>query len=525
MTSLARYARTLVHLRPVQIYGRIWHKLHRPRPDLRPAPPPRALPAWRGPHLRKPSLIGEATLRLLGDERTIAAASDWQHVHPTALWMYNLHYFEDLDAPGERAAWQHALLDRWLAQNPPGVGIGWDAYPTSLRMVSWIRWLLRGNAPRPGMLASLAVQARWLSQRLEHHLLGNHLFVNAKALVFVGAFFSGPEADGWLREGHRLLARELAEQLLDDGGHFERSPMYHALILEDVLDLIALGELAPAAEIARLRDDATRMVAWLIAMTHPDGELSLVNDATGGVAASTAALVAYASSLGIAAPSSRTADLAASGYTRLERDGAVLIADTGELGPSYLPAHGHADTLSFELSVRGRRILVDSGVSEYGTSAERVRQRGTAAHNTVVVDGYDSSEVWSGFRVGRRAHVHARAVTDTSIRAEHDGYRRVIHARAWRLDRGLVITDELRGAGQHRVEPRFHFALDVQPVQLGPHTWSLGNGIEIELDPRCTWRLVDGTLHPAMGVTVHAKVLAGSIETELPFALATTISW
>src|SRR5690606_37317091 len=93
---------------------------------------------------------------------------------------------------------------------------------------------------------SLAVQVRWLRRCLEIHLLGNHLIANAKALVFAGLYFSGPEAHRWLATGLRILEREIAEQILPDGGQFERSTMYHALAYEDMLDLVnattAFGE-------------------------------------------------------------------------------------------------------------------------------------------------------------------------------------------------------------------------------------------------------------------------------------------
>ena len=469
------------------------------------------------------------------------APRDWQDVHGAALWRYNLHYFDDLNAPDDdhaRLPWQRALIERWIAENPPAHGVGWDAYPTSLRIANWIRWLLRGNEPRPGMIESLAIQARWLRRRLEHHLLGNHLLVNCKALVFAGTFFAGAEAESWRAEGTTLLARELDEQILADGGHFERSPMYHALIFEDVLDLIALDAIFPGTNSldARLRAIAARMQSWLDAMTHPDGEIAMFNDSTRGVAAAPAALAGYARGLGIEPPWRRTSvtDLATSGYTRVECGDAVLFADTGEIGPSYTPAHGHADTLSFELSIDGRRIIVDSGVSEYGTSSERVRQRGTAAHNTIAIDGADSSEVWSGFRVARRAHVAARAiearVACVTVRAEHDGYHRltgrVTHARLWRVEDGiLVIEDDLKGAGWHRADVYFHFAPGLCPQPLRQSVWALGQGLEIETDPAWGWTIESGTVHPAMGTVVDASVLHGRIRGALPLRLRTQIRW
>jgi uncharacterized heparinase superfamily protein len=174
----------------------------------------------------------------------------WNRDSREALWNYNLHYFDDLNAAGaeNRIDWHRALIDRWVRENPPFEGVGWDPYPTSLRIVNWIKWSARGHGMKPVWLASLALQARSLRKRLEYFTLANHLLTNAKALVFAGAFFEGEEAEEWLSEGLAILKEELPEQILTDGGHFERSPMYHAIILEDLLDLVNLSE---GAEVRR----------------------------------------------------------------------------------------------------------------------------------------------------------------------------------------------------------------------------------------------------------------------------------
>src|SRR5690606_5224257 len=132
------------------------------------------------------------------------------------------------------------------------------------------------------------------------------------------------------------------------------------------------------------------------------------NDSALGIAPALPALRNYASALGLPLPSSTQPSarlLPASGYARMAAGAAVLLADVAPVGPDHLPGHAHADTLSFELSLNGRRVLVNGGTSTYENDAERLRQRGTASHNTVVVDGHDSSEVWGAFRVARRARV------------------------------------------------------------------------------------------------------------------------
>ena len=509
MSTLGRYWHTVRWLRPVQFYGRALFRLYRPRPDLRPAPMLAPLPAnpWRRCG-RAPSMTGPASFHFLSVERRLHEASDWNRADWPKLWLYNAHYFDDLvaDDVAMRVEWHRALIARWIAENAPGQGNGWEPYPTSLRIVNWLKWLRAGNDPVPGMLDSLAVQVRWLRRRLEHHLLGNHLWANAKALVFAGACYGGEEAAGWLHQGLRLMQRELREQVLADGGHFERSPMYHAIVTEDVLDLAQLaGTTAsiPPEVRQRWRETALRMLDWAAVMAHPDGDVAFFNDAALGIGPALPALRAYASAIGLilpAPPGSGARLLSASGYARLEIGPAVLLADVGPVGPDYLPGHAHADTLGFELSLHGQRVLVNGGTSTYEKDAERLRQRGTAAHNTVLVDGQDSSEVWSAFRVARRARVHDVAcATDTAalrLHASHDGYRRlpgrVTHARAWCLDgTGLEVIDTLDGRFD-KAEARFHFAP--------------GMMLEYDVDGGAS-RLEAGTWHPRFGEFVPIQVL------------------
>ena len=235
-------------------------------------------------------MVAADAFRFLNEEHRLASAADWNNPRWQALWLYNLHYFDDLCAQGavERAGWHEALIGRWIAENPAGQGCGWDAYPSSLRIVNWIKWALSGGELGDATLRSLAVQARCLARNIERYLLGNHLLANAKGLVVAGCDVEGEEAEGWLREGLEILGAQLEEQVLPDGGHFERSPMYHAIVLEDLLDLVnllaAYGMAGDMAE--RLRAMAPAMISWLRSMTHPDGELAYFNDAAPGVARS-----------------------------------------------------------------------------------------------------------------------------------------------------------------------------------------------------------------------------------------------
>ena len=527
---LGRLWRTVRHLKPIQIVGRAHFLWHRPRVDLRPAPPLRAAAGvWVLPAAREPSLVGPLRLRFLSVEQSLDDCG-WDRPEVERLWRYNLHYFDDLNAQGalQRHSWQHDLLRRWLAQNPPALGTGWEPYPVSLRSVNWIKWFLAGNPPDAEWLHSLAVQVRWLRRRLEWHLLGNHLFVNAKALVYAGLYLDGDDAREWLRCGLRILERELPEQILADGGHFERSTMYHALALEDLLDLLNLiaaraDANSPAQRLVPdLRQRAAAMLHWLRCMSHPDGTLGLFNDTAQGIAPDNAELEAFAARLGVTAapaPADGITDLSASGYVRAARGAAVALLDLAAIGPDYLVGHAHADSLAFELSLHGRRIVVNGGTSCYGLCTQRLRERGTAWHSTVQLDDDNSSEVWSGFRVGRRARITERRLQDWAVTGAHDGWRHrpgaPMHQRTWTLGTdALRVDDRLTPATQQvrAAVARFHLApgLTLVPadrpgrwaVNAEGHTLAL---VEVEVGEG----QVTESLHaPRFGVLQSAQALA-----------------
>ena len=357
-----------------------------------------------------------------------------------------------------------------------------------------------------------------------NHLLGNHLFANGKALVFAGLFFQGPDAQSLLTIGQQIIERELREQILADGGHFERSPMYHAIILEDLLDLINITRAFARPVPEHWLELARRMLVWLAVMTHPDGEVSFFNDCAAGIAPSFADLATYGKRIGldpVCLPEARVSTLGESGYIRVADREAIFLLDVAPVGPDYLPGHAHADTLSFEWSLYGHRLVVNSGTSCYGTSAERLRQRGTAAHSTVDVAGLDSSEVWGGFRVARRANPFQLVIEkfdhEVVVRCGHDGYRRLpgkpVHRRQWKFGQGrLEIRDQIEGRPLSATA-RYH---------LHPAIEARGEGqqgiLSLPNNRQVCWRaeggsahLAESSYHPEFGVSIPSRCL------ELPF--------
>jgi uncharacterized heparinase superfamily protein len=432
--------------------------------------------------------VASRRFRFLNDAADFSSGIDWPAAGKSRLWRYHLHYFHYLLARGDLSPTAGLrLMEDWVTRNPPGTPDAWDPFPVSLRLVNWLKYLsgtVLSGAEVDRVIRSACRQCLWLERLLERHLLANHLFKNLKALVFAGLFFQGPVAERWLATGARLLVRELSEQVLPDGGHFERSPMYHAMILEDCLDLLNVLAVRPEAECRGLSASLTsvchRMGRFLAGICHPDGEIALFNDSALGSERPPSELLTYGEALlgeKLGSPDGESWSFPDAGYHVLAPEsGDWLAVDCGPVGPDYQPGHAHCDTLSYELSLRGRRVVVDSGVHDYDTGDMRRYVRSTAAHNTVLLDCEEQSEIWGAFRVGRRARPIYWRLESGGGRMRfvgaHDGYRRldgVIHEReiGYSRDSGWTVKDRLTGKGRHRAQSFVHLHPDLRALASG----------------------------------------------------------
>jgi uncharacterized heparinase superfamily protein len=541
---LRRVIHTARYLKLKQIIYRLYYGIRKARPVSvdHHAKKPDFSP-WYGPSYRKPCTTDGYNFVFLGRHHNVKNPDDWSKAELGMLWLFNLHYLEDLTCPELSFELKFSVLHRWMRNNPPGVGVGWHPYTLSLRIVSMVKWLSQAPHVEQRFSDSLAIQASSLSDNIEYHILGNHVIANGKALVFAGSYLSGLDAKLWLAKGLKILDEQLPEQFLPDGAHFELSPMYHALLLWDLCDLILLSTLTRSAclnsRVNSWKSVVERGLHWLRSMLHPDGDISFFNDAAFGVAPSFSVLAAYAKSLGINSCFS-VGDLpyckyhADSGYFEVIMGvGHKALLDLAKVGPDYQPGHAHADTLSFELSLFGQRIFVNSGTSQYGDDQERHRQRSTAAHNTVEIDEENSSEVWAGFRVARRAFPVLEEMDigpeKICIRACHTGYRRLkgknLHRREWRFEANTChVLDEITGSFGSAV-----FRLHVHPDVI--FRWEgialiavldTGKRIRVVIEGASSVTLQPASWHPEFGSKIPCQCIAAEFSSS---KLVTQISW
>ena len=473
MSALVRYAAAIYHLGPRQAARNLLHRATRgTRRFGRYANAARGL-EWTGrartaflPHAGG-ARLERGQFTAIGRTLTVGDPPGWEPAAPL-LWLFNLHYFAWLDAlPG---AEQRRLVLDWTLRYPPSARRpGWMPYPLSLRLRRWATLPLAegwSHAERIRLLASIEAQADCLADTLEYHLRGNHLLESAITLKLLTGCLRGPAVARWERRADAVLDAELGEQFLLDGGHVERSPMYHARLAHGLLDLM---NVLPEADETRLgiEERLPGILRFVAAMRHPDGEIHLFGDAAFGIAPDPGAILEYAARLGFETPKFASGSFPVTGY-HVWRDGNdALFVDAAAIGPDYLPAHAHGDIFSYELSLDGRRVVVDGGTSTYETGSERDWVRSTRAHNTVEIAGADQAEFFGAFRVGRRGRprdVVARVSAEgIHVSGWHDGYRRLrggpLHHRELELapPAALAVWDTVESSVPHAAVSRVRF--------------------------------------------------------------------
>jgi hypothetical protein len=467
------------------------------------------------------------------------------------------------------------LVDSWITQCPYMLGPNWtSSLELALRLANWsCCWHLLGG---DGALVfegeeGAAFKARWLTAVRQHcHFIARHpsLYSSANNHLLgelFGLFVAAttwpcwPESAAWRTQARRELEVQALLQNAPDGVNKEHALWYQ----HEVADMMLLAGLTARANDcdfsppfwARLES----MLEFIAACMDVGGNVPALGDADDAVMvrfcpqadfavyrsllASGAVLFARADFkhkahvlddksrwlLGDAAAAS-FADLEvhgspqpprrafASGYYVLGSDfdsprEVRLIADAAPLGYLAIAAHGHADALSFTLSVGGRPLLIDPGTYCYHTERRwREYFRGTSAHNTVRVDAVDQSVSGGPFLWTQRANARCvsfeSGVESDRLIAEHDGYTRladpVLHRREILYVRSAAlirVTDHIHCRSEHRLEMFWHFAPDCA-VTLGDAVASIVSGpvtVTLRWPEPFEAELVRGREAPALG--------------------------
>ncbi len=417
----------------------------------------------------------------LDTDRTIAWDDDQLSDVPL-LWWLKFQSLEPLEwfvfgdeKPARSDELVVKVLDPWLRAMASTTTIGapeylrrdWIPHAVSLRVMNLSRycaWLDEHEmlADRQFALEFLYKNALFLRNHVERDVGGNHLIENALALLMAGLVFE--QDHSWAELGTELFEETATSQFLGDGGHFERSPMYHIMVLTRFLtaaDLLAeYGHPIPP-EVERTARRATQFIDGL---TPPDGRIPLLNDSQFDEVLSIAEVTAYATAVGVSATSDSPA-LESSGYYWLGSGVDRMLVDGGPVGPPHLPGHSHVDLLSILLWLDGQRVLTDTGVYQYTADTRRQYARGIRSHNSVQVGDSNPITVGGQYLLGRRTEPKISVRRDRSFEAVEGRYSTprgpgpsYTHARRILTDEEMwVVVDRVSKAGDAPTTSRLHF--------------------------------------------------------------------
>ncbi len=424
----------------------------------------------------------EDKITLLHETEIFQWNAVWSFPNHTPLWNYNLHYFEYLFSlikaykdEGDRKYLEKCrrIILAWIRYNPrDNGGVGWEPYPTALRLTNWLAvyTYLYAEITKDADFNEVFVHSVWeqydcLARHLEKDLLGNHFFEDLKALILCALFFND---DAMLRKSLVEFHRQCSEQILADGMHFELSPMYHKIIFEDVMR-VAVALRGSGNQDEEIESYLQSMLDAAYSFEEGLDRLPLFNDCGNNVAKSLDAICKAAKEHFNLIPVYKD-QFPDSGYYIFKQGEWKLIVDAGKPGPAYIPGHAHCDAMSFELFKSGKPVIVNCGTYAYQCE-ERVFFRSTEAHNTVMADNEEQSRCWGAFRMGKRASIEKVLLGANDIKIcmknqfGHQIKRRI------QLGKGRLLISDV--ACHRRLKTYFHFVHMDDEVTIdarGEHT-------------------------------------------------------
>lgn len=407
-------------------------------------------------------------------------ACKWHYRECTPLWNYNLHYFE-YTIPMAIEFYRtkdikyvecfQRIYSKWL-QTPTQET--WQAYTISLRLRNLIiaEYIFGDTLPqdfRKKLNSSIYQQYLFLQHHTEVHLLGNHYFENLCTITLLGLAFGEERI---FNQWYLRLKREINEEILPDGMHFERSLMYHKLILEDLLRLASALKVRERKELTELLPTIQKMLSAMCSLEKGCGRTPLFNDCGDNVAKPRESLERACFDLfGIRPTYKNTFEDA--GYYKLYAPDISLIVDAGAIGPDYIPGHAHCDCGSFELFWHDMPLFVNCGTGQY-QGVKRPYYRSTRAHNTALINGHEQSDCWREHRVGKRIRNVNAKVNDLDLQCSYENYFGERHSRKFTLTNScLEVSEQVENAGKNakiksflHVAPEFRVLKQAEKIEV-----------------------------------------------------------
>lgn len=327
----------------------------------------------------------------------------FEHLKPVWLSSHDPSEISNEDIAVHRTWLNDWTYDHPIAADPHYLRQYWMPHSVCLRILNLARYdsLFADHLDdefREEIRRFIFKNAAFLSDNVEHGVGGNHLVENAVALIVAGVY---ADELAWRRQGRQIFERAAENQFFGDGGHIERSPMYHLIVLQRFLTAIDLLETI-GEESQKILSAAEDGIQFLERLRPPDDRIPLLNDSVFGEALPLMSCLAYARSVGLEVAlchneGMHTKSLPESGFYWFGDDNTRLLVAAHEVTVPHLPAHAHVHPGQVCMWVDGKRVLTDTGVFEYAAGPRRHRTRSVRSHNTVQVADTEPVRLASSF--------------------------------------------------------------------------------------------------------------------------------
>lgn len=515
---LALYFHTLRKVTFTQVYYQVIYKFFSrfSKPKLGQDYKKSHLLAFQNTLSNQKSFSQVATFQFLNLEHTFQKI-DWNFNKFGKLWTYNLNYFDFLNQEDITKQEGLQLIEEFCAAKETHKD-GYEPYPISLRGINWVKFLSQHGINKHEINQQLHNDFLRLNSKLEYHLLANHLIENAFSLLFGAYYFQDEKL---YSQAKKLLKSQLHEQILPDGAHYELSPMYHCIMLHRVLDcynLVSNNHWKNKELVDLLYTNASKMLGWLKAILL-NGKMPMVNDTTLEIAPTPSSLFEYANRLKV---DFKNSTLKESGYRKLKTEKLNVLFDVGQISPSYQPGHSHADSLQVIVHSEDVPLIVDTGISTYEKNERRHLERSTSSHNTVTVNNQNSSHVWSGFRVAKRATVKVLKDEPQRIIASHNGYRDfgvTCHRAVKVVGNSVEIIDAIIGTQKDDlVQGHLHLHPDVA-FNIENNVLTLNRKIEVSFPKDTVLEILDYQFCKGFNHLIPSTKISYTFSEDITFTL------
>lgn len=492
------------------------------------------------------------------------------------------------------------LIKSWIAvQGSIKSNLAWKSYTVGERICNCIIFLSYvgvKNKDVSKIITSLKEMTLHLCKNLEFHPNGvtfNHILNNGRALYYSGQFFGNHVL---VELSSAIIRNEITMIVNDDGFIREGSSHYQFLVTRWILEIYILAKVVNDALLCDiLKERLSKMIkaCWFLLVYNErecDWSFPLIGDVSPDFTPdwlvslpwSMPALDLYKPKFLPNPPSEKGwsnlfddievrytspdgngvfgkksfQDYKESGWYRLDYDNITIFWHVEPAGTPLFPSHGHCDTGSFVMFIRGEQLLIDLGRSSYVDNNEGIYGITATAHNQVTVDGYDPflyyhRNRYPEFYIKSRLEVSYKWTKEGfEFTLRHDGFGRIvgdqiIFERTFKVyKKRLNIQDSFIGRKKHYVRTHFHWApgleifkKDVNRFEISGEKLFKQAKISISVDnmssddsmtknnDKASYKVKNDWLYPRYGVKEKSKTLVYCNHVKFPLINNYTLSW